>query len=74
LLDLIREHPGVPTSQDAVRFTASIGVAVTLPFEQPQEWLGRADRALYEAKTGGRDRFATCHGPSAASADHAQAA
>jgi len=38
--------------------TVSVGVAVLRPGETADEWTGRADAALYEAKDGGRDRFA----------------
>lgn len=37
--------------------TVSIGAAGLKPAEDPSEWLSRADRALYAAKSGGRDRF-----------------
>ena len=37
--------------------TASIGVAESLPGEDPNDLLARADAALYEAKSAGRDRL-----------------
>ncbi|MCI0341181.1 MAG: sensor domain-containing diguanylate cyclase [Planctomycetales bacterium] len=39
-----------------VRVTASAGVAVLAPGEGPADFVARADRALYRAKRGGRDR------------------
>lgn len=41
---------------DDRRVTASFGVAAFAPNDDPDAWLRRADRALYEAKTNGRDR------------------
>jgi diguanylate cyclase (GGDEF)-like protein len=39
-----------------VEVTASFGIATWIPGESPQELIARADRALYEAKSAGRDR------------------
>jgi diguanylate cyclase (GGDEF)-like protein len=39
------------------RVTVSIGVAEFAPGDTPVALLERADRALYRAKTGGRNRF-----------------
>ena len=36
--------------------TASLGVAERLPDEDVNSWIGRADKALYRAKDGGRNR------------------
>ncbi|NNC55792.1 MAG: GGDEF domain-containing protein [Pseudomonadales bacterium] len=38
------------------KVTASFGVAEKLPGEMPEELIGRADKALYSAKHGGRDQ------------------
>lgn len=43
-------------SEQSVRVTVSIGVAMALPGEDPSVVLARADRGLYEAKRQGRDR------------------
>ena len=44
---------------EKLRFTASFGVAELDPGEPVADALRRADRALYDAKEGGRDRIAT---------------
>ena len=36
--------------------TASLGVAERLPDEELVHWIDRADKALYRAKNGGRNR------------------
>lgn len=38
--------------------TVSVGVAASAPGDTPDDWLERADRALYAAKAHGRDRVA----------------
>jgi diguanylate cyclase (GGDEF)-like protein len=43
-------HAGLP------RFTASFGVVAITPEEELPDALGRADRALFQAKSSGRDR------------------
>ena len=43
-------HPGG-------QVTASFGVALLQAGEKPDDWLARADQALYEAKDTGRDRI-----------------
>ena len=49
--------------------TASVGVAVLGPGDTGKTWLARADAALYEAKSAGRNRvvFAEDSGGAAAS-------
>jgi len=48
----------VPNGDDRIRVTLSIGAARCIPGEEAAAWLARADRALYDAKRSGRDRFA----------------
>ncbi len=43
----------------AIRVTTSIGVAAIRRGESVEQWLGRADAALYQAKHNGRNRCAT---------------
>jgi diguanylate cyclase (GGDEF)-like protein len=38
--------------------TVSIGVTALHPGESIEQWLSRADKALYEAKRNGRNRYA----------------
>ena len=52
----------IPHDEDQVRVTLSIGAARLDPGERADEWLERADRALYRAKEEGRDRFAAAEG------------
>ncbi|MDW2981596.1 diguanylate cyclase [Rhodanobacter sp. KK11] len=47
------KHDGRP-----IPVTASIGVAALRPGESIEQWLSRADKALYEAKRAGRNRCA----------------
>lgn len=49
----------------------SIGVAELVDGESAQEWLGRADNALYDAKRGGRNQVSLAEFPkSSISSDH----
>lgn len=48
----------VPYDGQPIRVTVSIGVAALRPGESIEQWLSRADEALYEAKRGGRNRCA----------------
>ena len=52
-------HPASPLAKHV---TISVGVAVLVPSVEvsPRQLLAAADRAMYEAKTGGRDRVAWC--------------
>ncbi|WP_097459981.1 GGDEF domain-containing protein [Mangrovitalea sediminis] len=46
-----------PSIDNAFRITVSIGVAEHWPEEEPDNTINRADSALYEAKTQGRNRI-----------------
>lgn len=59
LRGLIVQHPW----PQHIRMSCSFGVAQWQPGEGPGAFLGRADRALYAAKQGGRDRV--CSDPPA---------
>jgi diguanylate cyclase len=58
LLAVVREVE-VHGPHEIVKLTVSIGVAEALPGEPADSWFARVDRALYEAKAGGRDCVAT---------------
>lgn len=47
----------IPYGGQEIRVTMSVGVALLCPGETTNEWLKRADEALYEAKANGRN----CH-------------
>ncbi|MFT3842143.1 MAG: diguanylate cyclase [Myxococcaceae bacterium] len=44
---------------EALKITASFGIAARLPGEALEAWFARADRALYDAKEAGRDCIRT---------------
>lgn len=44
-------------NEHTLRFTVSMGIAQWLTDESPSDWLKRADKALYDSKSAGRDRF-----------------
>ncbi len=56
LLDSIRDLE-VRVDDTPLKITASVGIARLEPGEDVASWLERADRALYQAKEGGRDRL-----------------
>ena len=56
-LETISTHAGLP------RFTASFGVVAMTPDEELPDALARADRALFQAKSQGRDRVIQGQGP-----------
>ena len=49
--------PRSPRARPSLAVTVSVGVATLQPGERPEEWIRRADQALYAAKNGGRDRY-----------------
>ena len=46
----------IPWNDDEIFFTVSIGVASPAEGDEVDDWVGRADKRLYEAKRSGRDR------------------
>lgn len=56
LRDDMRQQPLRLTEELLLRQTVSVGVATWDGSETPEELEGRADKAMYEAKRGGRDR------------------
>lgn len=54
----------VEFEQTKLSVTVSLGVAELFRDDSPKDWLGRADRALYDAKRRGRNRacWHDCHG------------
>lgn len=54
----------VKLEQTKLAVTVSLGVAELFRDDTPKDWLGRADRALYDAKRRGRNRacWHDCHG------------
>jgi diguanylate cyclase (GGDEF)-like protein len=59
---LLCEHPLRLTDAN-VALTASIGVTMMRPGESPELALGRADQAMYQAKSEGRNRVVAMLGP-----------
>ncbi len=56
---LLRAVRAIPTDREGVRYplTLSVGCAALIPGEEPEIWIARADKALYQAKRDGRDRL-----------------
>lgn len=48
-----------------LRFTVSMGIAQLTPGETADQWIKRADQALYDSKHGGRNRYTVAPAPSA---------
>lgn len=55
LQDAIAQIPAPHPSME-FKVGASIGIAQLEPFDEVDEWVARADKALYKAKQNGRDR------------------
>lgn len=62
LRKLLVEHP-VRFTDENVALTASIGVTLLRPGEPPEAALGRADQAMYQAKSEGRNRVVSLLSP-----------
>ena len=58
----VEEHDWSRTNP-ALRVTVSIGVATRARNESLRDWIHNADRALYEAKSGGRNRTVRASSP-----------
>jgi diguanylate cyclase (GGDEF)-like protein len=56
LRGLLADHPLRLGADERVALTASIGVTLLRPGESPDVALGRADQAMYQAKSEGRNR------------------
>jgi diguanylate cyclase (GGDEF)-like protein len=57
LRNAVASHSVASPDKTLVRFTISLGIAeLNDDIETPQQWLERADQALYRAKTGGRNQ------------------
>jgi len=56
VVETVRSKKMVQAGRE-VNVTASAGVAFWHEGESPEQWLARADRALYAAKAAGRDRW-----------------
>lgn len=61
-LEQIRKEVFVKEDME-LRFTISIGVAQLIPGETYDQWLKRADMALYESKHSGRNRYTVAAHP-----------
>jgi len=55
-LDSLRELEFEVEGEDQLRITASLGAASLRRGEFVEQWIERADQALYRAKEEGRDR------------------
>ncbi|HHH27544.1 MAG TPA: diguanylate cyclase, partial [Polyangiaceae bacterium] len=57
LVAIMKRGPIAIPDGPSLAITVSVGVATLRPGESPEEWVRRADQALYAAKNGGRDRY-----------------
>lgn len=62
LRKLLVDHP-LRLTDENVALTASIGVTLLRPGESPEVALGRADQAMYQAKSEGRNRVVSVLAP-----------
>lgn len=56
LLNAVRDIPAASIAGEPIDVTISIGAAILEEDDEPKTWIARADKALYRAKHGGRDR------------------
>jgi diguanylate cyclase (GGDEF)-like protein len=62
IFDKIRKEVFVHASTE-IRFTVSMGIAQLTKGENSDQWIKRADQALYDSKHGGRNRWTVAAAP-----------
>lgn len=62
VFDRIRKEVFVHASTE-IRFTVSMGIAQMMKGENADQWIKRADQALYDSKHGGRNRWTVASAP-----------